>query len=86
LTVPKFSNLLLDSVDTLNLGSRYKPAIGDPTDTSNFDPNFTRKKFLESEALPTTELLQDTSASNQFDDFTYVGESQLGAENDGLDD
>jgi hypothetical protein len=35
----------------------YKPTILDETDTSNFDPSFTRLKAQESEALPTMDQL-----------------------------
>jgi hypothetical protein len=67
---------------------RYKPAIGNPTDTSNFDPTFTRKKFHESESLPTVEDVQGKTA-NAFESFTFVdpkSHSMEERDDDGLDD
>ena len=50
---------------------KYTPTISGPSDTSNFDPTFTRQRFQDSEMLPTS---QDVESCDQgpFEGFTFV--------------
>ena len=57
-----FARIDWDRLIQKEIEPSYRPQLKDKNDTSNFDPTFTRKKFHESEAMPTAEQLTQRAA------------------------
>ena len=57
-----FARIDWDRLIQKEIEPSYRPQLKDKHDTSNFDPTFTRKKFHESEAMPTAEQLTQRAA------------------------
>lgn len=76
-THPFFAGLNWQDLYNKKIHMRWLPRITDPTDTSNFDAEFTQMTPRDSRPSPSAMVNLTQSLQAQFDGFTFVDEREL---------